>query len=79
MTACRHVTLSLLPEKKDMLRCCKCHLIIKPDELESNYCPECFEADGTKQYDFEELPAEKAVTASYRCEDCGVIIESEGE
>ena len=77
MTSCRHATLSLLPEKKDMLRCRKCHLKIKADEIGSGYCPECFETDGNKYYDFEELPAEKSVTARYRCEDCGVVIESD--
>lgn len=76
MTSCRHVTLFLLPEKKDMLRCRKCHLTIKADEIGKGYCPECFERDGTKHYDLEELAAEKSVTARYRCEDCGAVIES---
>ena len=77
MTACNHSKLIQLPEEKNRLRCRHCHLTIKADELGESYCPECFEMDGNKYYDFEELPAEKSVTARYRCEDCGAIIESD--
>ncbi len=52
-------------------------MTIKPNDLGSGYCPECFEIHGRKQYDFEEIPAEETGTARYRCEECGVIIESE--
>jgi predicted RNA-binding Zn-ribbon protein involved in translation (DUF1610 family) len=77
MTSCKHITLVLLPEKKNMLRCRHCHLTIKPDDLGSSYCPECFETGGVKRYDFEEIAAEGADTARYRCEDCGLMVESE--
>jgi hypothetical protein len=30
-----------------------------------------------KRYDFEEVNAEKSGPVKYRCEECGVIIESE--
>jgi len=77
MTSCDHSQLVLLPEKKNMLRCRHCHLTISPDELGKGYCPECYEADGRKQYDFEAIAPEETETARYRCEGCGVIIESE--
>jgi hypothetical protein len=51
-------------------------LKIKPDELGESYCPECFEVDGSKRYDFEEIAAAAAEIDRYRCEDCGAIIES---
>ena len=77
MTSCKHSNLVLLPGKKNMVRCKHCHLTIRPDELGSSYCPECFEINGKKQYDFEEIAAEETGTARYRCEECGLIIESE--
>ena len=76
MTSCEHGRLVLLPEKKNMLRCRQCHLTISPDELGDSYCPECYEIQGRKQYDFEEMAPEETETARYRCEGCGVIIES---
>ncbi len=76
MTSCDHSTLILLPDKENMLRCRHCHLKIKPDELGESYCPECFEVDGSKRYDFEEIAAAAAEIDRYRCEDCGAIIES---
>jgi hypothetical protein len=51
-------------------------LTINADELRDSYCPECFERGGKKQYEFEELAAEKAV-ATYRCLECGVVIKCE--
>jgi predicted RNA-binding Zn-ribbon protein involved in translation (DUF1610 family) len=77
MTSCIHPILVLLPEKKNMLRCQHCHLKIKADELEESYCPECFEIHRKKQYDFEEIADTDAGISKYRCEKCGVIIESE--
>jgi len=74
------MNLVLLPDEKNKLRCRHCHLVIAPDELQGGYCPECYEAHGKKQYDFEEIEAgengENEKTR-YRCEDCGVIIEVE--
>ncbi|MDH4027861.1 MAG: hypothetical protein OEU95_03390 [Nitrospirota bacterium] len=77
MTSCRHSVLILLPGRKNMLRCRRCHLLITPDELKKGHCPECFEVSGNKQYDFEEVAAGQTGTDRYRCEECGVIIESD--
>jgi predicted RNA-binding Zn-ribbon protein involved in translation (DUF1610 family) len=76
MTVCKHSVIALLPEKKNLLRCRHCHLTIKADELVTGYCPECFEVSGRKQCDFEEMAVEEKGPARYRCEECGVIIES---
>ncbi len=77
MTDCNHSKLTLIPEKKNRLRCRVCHLTIKADDLGDSYCPECFEIDKIKQYDFEELEAEQSGTIKYRCEQCGVMIKCE--
>jgi predicted RNA-binding Zn-ribbon protein involved in translation (DUF1610 family) len=77
MTSCKHLTLFLLPEKKNMLRCRHCHLTIDADELGGGYCPECFEIHGRKRYDFDTIEAEDKGTVRYRCEQCGIIIETE--
>jgi Zn finger protein HypA/HybF involved in hydrogenase expression len=74
---CPHNKLSLLPSEKDRLRCRRCHLTIKPGDLDAGYCPECFEADGTKTDDFEKVAAEENTPARYRCESCGAIIDAE--
>jgi hypothetical protein len=72
---CRHQHLVLIPPEKGRLRCRHCHLTITADELAGSYCPECFEAEGEKHYDFEEVPAGQEKTR-YQCEQCGVIIEA---
>lgn len=77
MPLCNHSTLELLPGKKSRVRCRHCHLIIEADELGDGCCPECFEADGRKRYEFEELPETDNDIARYRCADCGIIVESE--
>ena len=77
MSSCKHSVLVLLPDKKNMLRCRHCHLTIKADELEGRYCPECYEINGNKQFDFEEIAEEETGSAKYRCEDCGLIVESD--
>ena len=77
MTSCNHSNLVLLPGNKNRVRCRRCYLTIKADELGERYCPECFEMHGRKQYDFEEIPEKETGIARYRCEDCGVIIESD--
>ena len=77
MTSCSHSIIVLLPEKKNLLQCCHCHLTIKADDLGTGYCPECFEVSGRKRYDFEEMALEELGPARYRCEECGVIIESD--
>ncbi len=76
MASCDHQNLMLLPEK-NRLRCQRCHLTIKAEELDGNYCPECLEIDGKKRYDFEDIATIKPGTVRYRCEGCGIIIESE--
>ena len=76
MASCNHSTLELLPERKMRLRCRSCHLTIAADEVRDSYCPECFERGGKKQYEFEELAAEKAVV-TYRCLECGIVIKCE--
>ena len=77
MTSCRHVHLVLLPPKKSRLRCRHCHLTITADELQGSYCPECFEVNGNKSNDFEEIQATDQEKTRYQCEQCGVIIETE--
>ncbi|HEU20465.1 MAG TPA: hypothetical protein ENO00_14005 [Deltaproteobacteria bacterium] len=77
MTSCRHLSLALLPDKKNMLRCRHCHLTINADDLHERYCPECYEVHGRKHYDFETIEAAETEKVRYRCEQCGVIIETE--
>lgn len=79
MTRCRHRKLVLLPPEENRLRCRRCHLTIKPDDLEAGYCPECFERDGTRSEDFETVAAEGNDSVRYRCESCGAIIEADPE
>ncbi len=77
MTECNHSQIVLLPEKKTLLRCRHCHLTIKPEDLGEKCCPECFQEQGAKRYDFEEVAPIEKETARYRCEKCGIIIESD--
>jgi hypothetical protein len=49
-------------------------LTIKSEDLEEDYCPECFEALGAKNYDFEEIVEEDTGVVRYSCEECGLII-----
>jgi hypothetical protein len=74
MEPCNHSTLVLLIEKKNRLRCKRCHLTIKDDDLENRYCPECYEDHGIKQYDFEKIDADSPQTIYYRCEKCNITI-----
>jgi hypothetical protein len=78
MATCNHSTLELLPERKTILRCRYCHLTISGEELGDGFCPECFDASGSKRYDFEQIEAGEAAGARYRCEECGLIITSPG-
>jgi len=66
----------LLPANKKRLRCRRCHLTIGSDELGKSFCPECFEIRGEKLYDFEEVVEVEKGAVRYRCENCGIIIES---
>jgi Zn finger protein HypA/HybF involved in hydrogenase expression len=74
MTACRHSTLELIPERKSTVRCKRCHLTMSADDLGDGYCPECFDSTGVKHYDFESLSIGSASVVRYRCEECGAII-----
>lgn len=53
-------------------------MTIEADELRDGYCPECFEMDGGKRYEFEEINGENNGQARYRCLGCGAIVESSG-
>ena len=75
MTSCDHSNLLLLSERKSRLRCRNCHLTIAEDELGDGYCPECFDANGKKQYDFEPVQEPGEGKTIYRCEDCGIRVE----
>lgn len=76
MTSCPHTTLELLPQPQNRLRCRRCHLTLEKTELIDGYCPECFDRDGVRRYEFEELAAVQNPASRYRCEECGVIITS---
>jgi predicted RNA-binding Zn-ribbon protein involved in translation (DUF1610 family) len=60
-----------------MLRCRHCHLTINPDDLHERYCPECFEIHGRKHNEFDEIEAEDKGKVRYRCEECGIIVETD--
>ena len=77
MKECKHLNLVLLEEIPNRLRCKHCHLTISRKELGDSYCPECFEADGKRRYDFEEVASETQGQTRYRCEDCGALIKAE--
>ncbi|MBW1642347.1 MAG: hypothetical protein JRI53_09975 [Deltaproteobacteria bacterium] len=77
MNTCSHANLIQLPQPEKKLRCQHCHLTIKADELKQGYCPECFEMNGDKRYEFETIDVKEPAATQYKCEDCGVIIESE--
>jgi hypothetical protein len=76
MTICSHRQLVLLREQHNRLRCRHCHLTINADDLLSRYCPECFETSRIKRYDFEDIVTVVTGIVRYRCEECGVIIET---
>ena len=75
MDSCNHTALELLPERKKT-RCRQCHLTIDAKELGEGFCPECFDTSGKKFYEFEEMESKDGGPATYRCEECGVIIKT---
>lgn len=77
MTACRHLNLVILPPGEEKMRCRHCHLTITADEMPGGYCPECYEAQGCKRFDFEKIAAPDQARTRYRCEACGAIIEAD--
>jgi hypothetical protein len=74
MPSCTHRQLVLLPAQKARVRCRHCHLTINATDLDTRYCPECFETHRTKRYDFEEIATVETDEVRYRCEECGVLI-----
>lgn len=76
MSDCRHASLELLPERKQTLRCRRCHLTLAAEELGDGYCPECFDRSGDKNDDFETLTPTAETAARYRCEECGALIDA---
>lgn len=76
MKACTHGSLELLPTASERVRCTRCHLTINAQELGGDCCPECFEGTGLEHYEFDVVENPKAGVVRYRCEECGVIIES---
>ena len=72
MTACKHKHLVLVPASAPRLRCRRCHLTLKADELVAGCCPECYERSGRRSKDFETLLPDEKIR--YRCEACGAII-----
>ena len=74
MSPCNHQKLTLLPGAKRRLQCRHCHLTILEDELGEGYCPECYETEGWKRYDFELIAPGESGEARYRCEECNTIV-----
>jgi len=77
MAECSHQNLVLLPGAKRKVQCRHCHLTILVDDLVDDYCPECYEADGWKRYDFETVASQGSDAIRYRCEQCNAVIASE--
>jgi len=50
--------------------------MIKASELGDGCCPECLDVRGIRLYDFDKVDEESGADR-YRCEECGVIIESD--
>jgi hypothetical protein len=46
------------------------------DELGDGCCPECFDRSGKRTYEFEEVENPGGGEASYRCEECGMILKA---
>lgn len=74
MSECTHRNLVLLAPPKNRIRCRHCHLTIRRDELSRSYCPECYEAEGVKRKEFEEVEETEKQPVHYSCEDCGAFI-----
>ena len=72
----RHLQLVLLRERKNRLQCRHGHLTIDANELTSRYCLECFEGNGKKQYDVDEVTDN---IVRYRCRDYEVMIEAKSK
>ena len=75
MKSCTHKNLALLPRQTKKVRCRICHLVIAEDDLAGGYCPECYDVDGVKRTEFEQVLPDETEPVRYRCERCGAIIE----
>lgn len=75
MKPCPHKTLTLLAPQSKKVRCRTCHLVIAEDDLPGEYCPECYDVDGVKRTDFEQVTPDDTKPVRYRCDSCGAIIE----
>ena len=73
MSSCKHRTLVLL-ESKPRKRCRHCHLTLSADELGEGYCPECFETQGRRRFDFDDVQETENHRSKYVCDECGVRI-----
>ena len=73
---CNHTEIVLIETNENRLRCKRCHLTIKTEELEDRHCPECYERDGSRRDDFEEVQSEQSSKARYCCAQCRAIIET---
>jgi len=71
---CRHPILEALPPESRRLRCKVCHLTIRQEDLRGGPCPECYEARGKRNYEFETLPAPNTAIVRYRCDACGFLV-----
>lgn len=76
MDSCRHQKLILIKKENNKLRCAHCHLTINRDELESDFCPECWETEGIRRRDFEKVEEKNTDIDTYRCEQCGIAVEA---
>lgn len=74
MDRCDHKHLIVLPESTPRLRCRRCHLTIKPEELADGCCPECLEKTGRCHDDFETVETQAHSVTRYRCEQCGAMM-----
>ena len=75
MAGCTHKELLLLvEERREMVRCTRCHLLISKEELGGGCCPECLE-QGRRHAGFEPVEPPRPCRTSYRCEQCGALIE----
>ena len=76
MDECIHQKLVLIKENKNKVRCTHCHLTINKEDLEKDFCPECWETEGIRRRDFEKVEQKNSETDIYRCEVCGAEIKT---
>ena len=77
MSTCRHQKLVLIKQDKNKLRCTHCHLTINEEDLDSDFCPECWETDRIRRRDFKKIDQKENDSDTYRCEGCGVEVRTE--